>query len=203
MDRGLRFCFRVVAAARRSRPAQWRFRLKGAATRHLRARRRPVGFLRLDAAPAAVAHVDGSPPWPGSERDRIASSTSVAPAGVKHVLRLFEATSADISDLGEEHGHRVLRVSGKGGKVVLVPLPPAGGRAIDRATDHRDSGPVLLSSHGMRMDRHAATPAAPAAGRDSGNPDRPDSSSPHAPAHIRHDHARARSCIRCIIPRKV
>jgi integrase len=103
-----------------------------------------------------VAHVDGSPPWPGSERDRIASSTSVAPAGVKHVLRLFEATSADISDLGEEHGHRVLRVSGKGGKVVLVPLPPAAGRAIDRATDHRDSGPVLLSSHGMRMDRHAA-----------------------------------------------
>ena len=25
-------------------------------------------------------------------------------------LRIFEATSADIADLGEEHGHRVLRV---------------------------------------------------------------------------------------------
>ena len=36
-------------------------------------------------------------------------------------------------DLGEEHGHRVLRVCGKGSKVVLVPLPPAVGRAIDRA----------------------------------------------------------------------
>jgi site-specific recombinase XerD len=72
-------------------------------------------------------------------------------------LRIFEATSADISDLGEEHGHRVLRVCGKGGKVVLVPLPPAVGRAIDRTVDHRDSGPVLLNSHGTRMDRHAAT----------------------------------------------
>ena len=47
-------------------------------------------------------------------------------------LRIFEATSADIADLGEEHGHRVLRVCGKGTKVVLVPLPPAVGRAIDR-----------------------------------------------------------------------
>jgi integrase/recombinase XerD len=43
-------------------------------------------------------------------------------------LRIFEATGADISDLGEEHGHRVLRVCGKGHKVVLAPLPPAVGR---------------------------------------------------------------------------
>jgi integrase len=48
-------------------------------------------------------------------------------------LWIFEATGADIGDLGEEHGHRVLRVCGKGSKVVLVPLPPAVGRAIDRA----------------------------------------------------------------------
>jgi integrase/recombinase XerD len=44
-------------------------------------------------------------------------------------LRIFEATGADIHDLGEEHGHRVLRVVGKGARVVLVPLPPAVGRA--------------------------------------------------------------------------
>src|SRR6266568_6771877 len=43
-------------------------------------------------------------------------------------LRIFEATGADIADLGEEHGHRVLRVCGKGTKIVLVPLPPAVGR---------------------------------------------------------------------------
>jgi hypothetical protein len=28
-------------------------------------------------------------------------------------LRIFEATAADIADLGEEHGHRVLRVCGR------------------------------------------------------------------------------------------
>jgi integrase/recombinase XerD len=49
-------------------------------------------------------------------------------------LRIFEATGAGIADLGEEHGHRVLRVCGKGTKIVLIPLPPAGGRAIDRAS---------------------------------------------------------------------
>lgn len=72
-------------------------------------------------------------------------------------LRIFEATGADIGDLGEEHGHRVLRVCGKGTKIVLVPLPPAVGRAIDRATGSRTRGPVLLNSRGPRMDRHAAT----------------------------------------------
>jgi site-specific recombinase XerD len=68
-------------------------------------------------------------------------------------LRIFEATSADIADLGEEHGHRVLRVSAKGSKAVLVPLPPA----VGRATGSRMRGPVLLNSRGARMDRHAAT----------------------------------------------
>ena len=72
-------------------------------------------------------------------------------------VRIFEATGADIADLGEEHGHRVLRVCGKGTKVVLVPLPPAVGRAIDRAIGSRTRGPVLLNSRGARMDRHAAT----------------------------------------------
>ena len=72
-------------------------------------------------------------------------------------LRIFEATGADIADLGEEHGHRVLRVCGKGTKVVLVPLPPAVGRAIDRATGDRIRGPILLNTRGSPMDRHAAT----------------------------------------------
>ena len=72
-------------------------------------------------------------------------------------LRIFEATGADIADLGEEHGHRVLRVCGKGTRVVLVPLPPAVGRAIDRAISTHIRGPILLNSRGARMDRHAAT----------------------------------------------
>ena len=72
-------------------------------------------------------------------------------------LRIFEATGASIADLGEEHGHQVLRVRGKSTKVVLVPLPPAAGRAIDRAVADRPSGPILLNSRDTRMDRHAAT----------------------------------------------
>jgi integrase len=46
---------------------------------------------------------------------------------------------------------------GKGTKIVLVPLPPAVGRAIDRAVGSRMRGPVLLNRRGARMDRHAAT----------------------------------------------
>jgi integrase len=72
-------------------------------------------------------------------------------------LRIFEATSADIADLGEEHGHQVLRVCGKGTKIVLVPLPPAVGRAIDRAVGSRARGPILLNTPGTRLDRHADT----------------------------------------------
>lgn len=72
-------------------------------------------------------------------------------------LRIFEACGADIADVGEEHGHRVLRVVGKGGRVVLVPLPPAVARAVERAVGDRMSGPILLNRGGRRMDRHAAT----------------------------------------------
>jgi integrase/recombinase XerD len=72
-------------------------------------------------------------------------------------LRVFEATGSDVAALGEARGHRVLKVHGKGNKVALVPLPPAVGRAIDRAIEGRQAGPILLNSAGRRMDRHAAT----------------------------------------------
>jgi hypothetical protein len=48
-------------------------------------------------------------------------------------------------------------VCGKDSKIVQVPLPPAVGRAIDRAAGLRDGGPILLNRRGTRMDRHAAT----------------------------------------------
>ncbi|MGM0386782.1 MAG: tyrosine-type recombinase/integrase [Actinomycetota bacterium] len=74
-------------------------------------------------------------------------------------LRIFEACAANIGDLGEEHGHRILRVRGKGSKVVLTPLPPAVQRAIGRAVGGRTDGPILRNLRGVRMDRHAARPA--------------------------------------------
>jgi site-specific recombinase XerD len=48
-------------------------------------------------------------------------------------------------------------VRGTGGKVVLVPLPPAVARAIDQAVGARESGPILRNTLGRRLDRHAAT----------------------------------------------
>ena len=72
-------------------------------------------------------------------------------------LRIFETVGTNIDDLGEEHGHRVLKVRGKGNKVVLVPLPPAVARAVERARGGRESGPLLLNRRGTRMDRHSAT----------------------------------------------
>jgi len=72
-------------------------------------------------------------------------------------LRIFEATGSDIDGLDEVHGHRVLRVHGKGDKIALVPLPPAVSRAIERSIEHRLGGPILRSRTGSRMDRHCAT----------------------------------------------
>ena len=100
-------------------------------------------------------------------------------------LRIFEATSADIADLGEEHGHRVLRVCGKGTKIVLVPLPPAVGRAIDRA----------VGLPGPRADpaEHPRCPDGPARGHPPPAPPRRDRRHPgrqgapaHAPPHLRY-----------------
>ena len=42
-------------------------------------------------------------------------------------LQIFEACGSTIGDLGEEHGHRVLKVRGKGGKIALVPRATGGG----------------------------------------------------------------------------
>lgn len=99
-------------------------------------------------------------------------------------LRIFEACGSNIADLGEEHGHRVLRVRGKGGKVVLIPLPPAVARSIDRAVDNRTSGPILRDTPGGRMDRHAATRRLKHLAQARRDPDAEDAS-PHAASHVR------------------
>ncbi|HZM79416.1 MAG TPA: hypothetical protein VFC19_27105 [Candidatus Limnocylindrales bacterium] len=67
-------------------------------------------------------------------------------------LRIFEACGANIDDLGEEHGHRVLRVRGKGGKVVLVPMPPGGGPS-DRPRRRRPPGGSNPDRSGPRATR--------------------------------------------------
>ncbi len=107
-------------------------------------------------------------------------------------LRIFEATVADIADLGEEHGHRVLRVCGKGTKVVLVPLPPAVGRAIDQAIGARTGGPDPAQQPRCPDGPPRCHPAAATPRRDCRSTDYQAAPS-HAPAYLRHDHARCRS----------
>jgi integrase/recombinase XerD len=72
-------------------------------------------------------------------------------------LRVSEACSIDIEDLGTDRGHRTVTVLGKGSKLALMPLPPRVARALDLAAGERLSGPLLLSRAGSRMNRHAAT----------------------------------------------
>ena len=71
-------------------------------------------------------------------------------------LQIFEPTG-DIEDLGEEHGHRVLQVRGKGDKVVLVRGPQPSAAPFERAMDQRTAGPILLTCRGTGMDWHGAT----------------------------------------------
>lgn len=70
-------------------------------------------------------------------------------------LRAMEAQNARVEDIGEEHGHRVLTVLGKGDKKVRIPLPPAVARMIDRAVADRTTGPILRNQIGNPMDYQA------------------------------------------------
>ena len=78
------------------------------------------------------------------------------PAGADG-LRISEALGANVEDLAIERGHRTLRVVRKGGKTVTMPLAPRTARAIDLAVGERVEGPIFLSVHGERLDRHAAS----------------------------------------------
>ena len=72
-------------------------------------------------------------------------------------LRVGEACSINIEALSTERGHRTVTVLGKGSKLAVMPLPPRVARAIDHAAGNRESGPLLLTRSGNRMNRQAAT----------------------------------------------
>ena len=71
-------------------------------------------------------------------------------------LRVSEACSADIENLGFERGHRTLRIVGKGNKPAVIPLVPRTARTIDLAIGERTSGPILLRHDCSRLDRRTA-----------------------------------------------
>jgi integrase len=71
-------------------------------------------------------------------------------------LRVSEACDTDIGDLGFDHGHRSLRILGKGHKPAVIPLVPRTARSVDLAIGERREGPILIRQDGQRLDRHAA-----------------------------------------------
>lgn len=80
-------------------------------------------------------------------------------------LRVGELVSLNVTDLGQERGHRSIRFIGKGGRPRRRALSPGCGHAIDaylavRAANERVpvdqlTGPLLVTSTGARLDRHA------------------------------------------------
>jgi site-specific recombinase XerD len=83
-------------------------------------------------------------------------------------LRVTEACTTDIEDLGEDRGHRTLRIIGKGNKPAVIPLVPRTARTIDLARGERTDGPLLLRSDGRRLDRRTAYRWIRSAGRRAG-----------------------------------
>jgi site-specific recombinase XerD len=85
-------------------------------------------------------------------------------------LRISEALDADASDLDVERGHRVLRITRKGGKKSTIPLAPRTSEALDAYLSARTTGPLFSTSTGARLDqpavwrtlRRLATTAVPA-----------------------------------------
>ena len=70
-------------------------------------------------------------------------------------LRISEALGADVADLDTERGHRVPRITRKGGKRATVPLAPRTADAIDIYLQGRADGPLFATSSGRRLDQAA------------------------------------------------
>jgi integrase/recombinase XerD len=114
-----------------------------------------VGLDR-DQARALVAAADADA---GAQALRTAAVIRLL---LHNALRVDEACAADIADLGEDSGHRVLRVTRKGARKAKIPLTPATMAALeaylaDRArragvADWRQlDGPLLATADGGRL----------------------------------------------------
>jgi integrase/recombinase XerD len=112
-----------------------------------------VGLDR-DQARALVAAADT-----GAQALRTAA---VVRLPLHNALRLDEACAADIADLGEDSGHRVLRVVRKGARKAKLPLTPATVAALDAYLADRAeraglaewrqlTGPLLATAAGGRL----------------------------------------------------
>jgi integrase len=83
-------------------------------------------------------------------------------------LRVTEACSTAIADLGEARGHATLRIERKGGAESTVPLAPRTAEAVRLAVAERTSGPILLDWEGRPLDRYDAARVCRRLGRAAG-----------------------------------
>jgi integrase len=100
-----------------------------------------------------------------------AAASESGPTGARHLavltlladlgLRVGEVISLDVTDLGEERGHRTIRFIGKGGVPRRRALTPGCAQAIDAYLEVRGragqpvTGPLFVTGPGTRLDRHA------------------------------------------------
>jgi site-specific recombinase XerD len=122
-----------------------------------------LAAAEVDAMLAAAARLDG----PTAARDR-AVLALLADLG----LRVGEVVALDLTDLGNERGHRTVRFTGKGGKPRRRALTPAVGRAVDGYLSVRGDapGPLFATATGGRVDRHAVFRLVRRLARDAGVP---------------------------------
>ncbi len=86
-------------------------------------------------------------------------------------LRISEALGVDVRDYSHDHGHRVLKVTRKGGKAGRVALAAPVVRALDDYVEGRSSGPIFVASAGPIYDRDESGRYRPAHDGDQGHRD--------------------------------
>ena len=122
------------------------------------------------------AYVDLTPALDREETGRLlASATSPRDRALVLVLtvqalRVSEALSLDLDRTEIVRGHVTYVVTGKGGRVDRVPLPPVVADALAAVgkSEDRTSGPVFLGESGEPLSRHGVTRALARLGRAAG-----------------------------------
>lgn len=71
-------------------------------------------------------------------------------------LRISEALQVTAESITTERGHSIITVTGKGGKVNTVPLPPVTIAALSELAAIRGQGPLFMSHTGVELTRHGA-----------------------------------------------
>jgi integrase/recombinase XerD len=94
-------------------------------------------------------------------------------------LRVSEACSARVEELGTSRGHVTIRITRKGGREAVIPLAPRTADAVAAARAGRITGPLLRDYDGHPLDRHDAARIVRRLARRAGLPP----TNPHALRH--------------------